>query len=426
MSIAAATWISLVVVSAGPIQKSEPPAIGRYQLVRARNARPAVVVAPRRGKRAALRVQFAVGALDDGISPGLTRLAQHVLLAANRRGRYEGLLERLHAADASLTLDTGQSRCAFVLEAPTNRFLPLAKALLAQLMDPDIGRRGLNQARQRLFHESPSFDATMLATMFSQATLADYGFSAQPLGEKDSLRTLSMGEVRAHIRKYFRPANATVVAAGRFGVRELKKAVLRYSGGRRRGAPSRPPLEAGLFQLRARIEVHLVGLPVPLGTPQQAAVMRMAASILRERVQEDFRAMGVVYSTSVVSLRRPWLDFVLIILPTHDSSTTGIEADINQRIRDLSNDNVVDEKAFERYRTVLLHHLDRLDRSPALLVDELAMAETRTPWFGTEVTKAVRELDPVTFRNEVAKWARPDRATYVLLAPRLQNRRRAR
>ena len=421
----AIAWLALV-AGAGPVQKSAPPAIGRYQLVRARSARPALVLAPRAGRRAALRIQFAVGALDDGIGPGLTRLAQHVLLSASRRGRYEDLLERLHAADASLTLDTGQSRCAFVLEAPASRFLPLAKDLLSRLLDPDVGREGLNQARQRLFHETSSFDATALATMFSQATLADYGFGAQPEGDRDTLRTLSMSEVRAHIRKFFRPANATVVAAGRFSVRSLKPAVLRYSGGHRRKSPPRPPLEPGLFQLKALVEIHLVGLPVLLGTPERAAVMRMAAAILRERVQEDFRAMGVVYSTSVVSLRRPWLDFVLLILPTHDSSTTGIEADINQRIRDLSNDKMVDDQTFERYRTVLLHHLDHIDRTPALLVEELAMADSKVPWFGTDVTEAVRKLDPITYRRAVAKWARANHAAYVLLAPRLQNRRRAR
>ncbi len=419
--------VALVLLAgAGQVEPSRPPKIGKHRVIPARAGWPAVVLAYRRTPRAALRVQFGVGALDDDITPGITRLSQHVLLTANRRGRYDKLLEKLHAADATLRVETGHARCAFVLEAPAGSFDTLARDLLSRLLSPDVGRQGLGKARQRLFHEAPSFDTTALATMFSQATLSDYGFGTKPEGERDVLRRLTMSEVRAHIRKHFRPANATVVVTGRFGSRSLQRAALRYAGGRRRASTARPPVEAGLFQLRARVEIHLVGLPVPLGTATDAAVTRMAAAILRERVQEDFRSMGVVYSTTVVSVRRPWLDFLLLILPTHDSSTTGIEADINQRVRDLSRAEQLDDTAFERYRTVLLHHLDLIDRSPVALAEELAMADSKTPWFGPAVTKAVRELEPDDFRALVAKWARPGRAAYVLLAPRLQNRRRVR
>ncbi len=417
-------WLGLVAVTAPPWPQGTTK-IGTHQVTPARGRRPAIVVARRPGPRAALRIQFAVGALDDGIAAGLTRLAQHVLLSANRRGRYATLLERLHAADASIAVETGHARCAFVLEAPAPDFDALAEDLLARIFAPSLARRGLNEARQRLFHETPSFNTTALATMFSQATLGDHGFSVDPLGDRDSMRSLAMFEVQSHIRKFFRPANATVILTGRFDAARLKRAALRYTGGRRQAPRGSPPLESGVYQLRARFEVHLVGLPVPLGTDEAAAVMRIAAAMLGERIQEDFRRMGAVYSTSVVPIRRPWLDFVLLILPTHESTTSVIEAEIHERISDLSDPKYMSDQRFERYRQVVVHRLRQIDRSPPALAAALAMAESKVPWFGPKVTRAVLDLDGPTFRERVAAWARPNKTAYVLLAPKLKNRRRA-
>ena len=414
-------WLGLLTV----VAPTSPQSVGGHRVLAAGRGRPAVILARRSGPRAVLRVQFRVGALDDGLNLGLTRLSQHVLLSANRRRRYADFLERLHAADATLSFETGHARCAFVLQAPAPNFDALAEELLARLFSPSLGHGGIDEARQRMFHETSSFDATALASMFSRATLAEHGFGIDPQGDRDSMRALAMFEVKDHIRKYLRPANATVVVAGRFDAARLKRAALKLKGGRRRPTTAKPPLDTGVYQLRARVEIHLVGLQIPLGTAEDAAVMRVASAVLRERVQEEFRQMGVVYSTSVVPIRRPWLDFVLLILPTYNSTTSRIEAEIHARISDLSRSDFLTPKRFERYRSVVLHRLRRIDRTPLQLATELAMADSAVPWFGADVTQAVVDLDVKTFRKRVATWARPDKTAYVLLAPKLKDRRRA-
>ncbi|HEY6098193.1 MAG TPA: hypothetical protein VIW03_02105, partial [Anaeromyxobacter sp.] len=59
--------------------------------VRLAAGRPQLVLAPRDGERAALLVRFRAGAVDDGRTPGLTRIAQHVLVEANQRYPYDAL-----------------------------------------------------------------------------------------------------------------------------------------------------------------------------------------------------------------------------------------------------------------------------------------------------------------------------------------------
>lgn len=421
-TVVALAAMGLTVIASRPANVER---IGEHQVVKARGGRPTVVVARRSGPQAAIRIQFPVGAVDDGMSSGITRLALHSLLSANHRGSYATLLEQLFRTNARVSIETGPARCAFILEAPASEFSSLARALMKRVFAPQINRNRFSDARQRLFHEANRFDNDSFTMLFSRATLAERGLSRNPRGEREALRGLRIDEVRDHIAKYLRPANATVVLAGNFDPR-LKDTALRYSGGRRRAPLSRPRIDPGLFKLRSRISAHLVGLPVSLATAQRAAVMRLAAGILNDRVFVDFRKMGIVSGASALPLRRAWLDFVLVIVPTPKDTQQAIETEILKRIQWLSNPKRMNERIFERYRDIVLHDLNRRDRSPVLLADELAMAGSRVPWFGPNVVRALLELDAETFQREVGRWAQPDSAVYVLLAPREQGRRERR
>ena len=108
-------WVMALLWSSVPagLLESEAPA--------AREHHPRVILARRDTPTATLRIVFPTGSYDDGTNPGLTRMAQHVMIEAGRIP-YEKLVTELAAANASLTLDTEVRRCGFTLTAPAADF----------------------------------------------------------------------------------------------------------------------------------------------------------------------------------------------------------------------------------------------------------------------------------------------------------------
>ncbi|MCA9549438.1 MAG: insulinase family protein [Myxococcales bacterium] len=395
----------------------EAPTLAQQVVLPPTDARPLLVVAPRDVERAAMIIEFGVGGVDDGVSSGITHLSQYVLLEASRRMSSARRTELVYGADATVEVTTGQLSCRFVVEGARGAFDDLAERLLRQILSPDLDRGAFKEAVRRMYHQDLGSTGIDEAALFSQAAMADYGFAESPDGDHTIMSNLTFGQVQAHIAKHFRPANATVVLAGGFSSPRLSKVVRSFRGGARRPEAERRTTVAGVHRMSARFEVRLVGLPAPLGTPEQAAAMRMLGVVLRARVQRRFRAAGVSYATEVSVLRRPWLQFLLITVPTYGDPSFPIERELNRLIGEIGAGDAFDEQAFERYQRILLHDVERVDATPIALATELAMGKGQVPWFDPAVVAAARAMTFAEFRAQIAPWASSERVAHVVLSP---------
>ena len=393
------------------------PGLAMQEILPATGGRPLLLVAPRDVERAAMIIEFGVGGVDDGVRSGLTHLSQYVLLEASHRLSPPRRTELLYGADATVDVTTDQLSCRFVVEGARGDFDDLAERLLRQLLSPDLDQGAFEEALRRMYHQDLGATGIDEAALFSQAAMADYGFTDSPDGDPTIMSNLTFAQVQAHIAKHFRPANATVVLAGGFSSGRLSKVVRSFRGGVRRPEPERRTTLEGVHRMWAPFDVRLVGLPAPLGTAEQAAAMRLLGAVLRDRVLRRFRAAGVSYATDVSVLRRPWTQLLLITVPTYGDPSISIEQELSRLIDQVGAGDGFDERAFERYQRILLHEVERVDATPIALALELAMGQGQVPWFDPATVAAARAMTFTEFRAQLAPWASAARVAQVVLSP---------
>jgi len=412
-TLVAVAALTAVVGALAPVQ------LGVHSVTAASQGRPKVIVAERAQPGAAMIVEFAVGAMDDGQQAGLTRLAQFVLLDANRRWPSAGRVRALYVADAQLVAATRQSRARFVLEGIAPEFNAVAERLLKQLLAPQLDPEELDKARHRMKHHDGGAAASDLAAVLAMAARPSYGFSSQPQGERGILSDITFEQVQAHIKKHFRPANATVTITGGADHARLLRVARSYRGGDRRPQVRQLQSIVGRYQSWSPFNYRLVGLSAPLGTAEQAAEMRLLTLILGERVQHHFRSAGTSYATSATPVRRPWASLVLVEVPTLGMSAGKVSKDLEKLLKQTTDEKTLTKDDFEKVRIQLLHRLRQIDESPIALAHQLAMNGAGDPWYGPEVLKAVETISVETFRSHVRPWTSPDRAAHVVLSPSL-------
>lgn len=380
-------------------------------------SQPKLILAPRDVGQAAMHVRFDAGAFYDGGLPGLTRLTQFGLLYANRVMSAAKLTELLYRADAKLEVHTGQLVCSFELSAPAERFESVAAPLLEALLAPRLDEGELASARHRMFHQPLDLSNVEASAILSRAVIPERGYEKDTRGDRGLVRGIGFGTVQKHQRTYFRPARATIAITGRFDAARFEKLVARFKG----GTPREPyPLEsdlAGLHATRWPWQLHLLALPFPLGTAEQAAAAHLGRSILAERVYRHFRSHGLAYTVGSAGLRAPWLDFILISVSVVELDQGLVQKQLTELINGVAKTESLDAADFERYRTALLRELEAVDATPAALAEQLVMGGLREPWMSPEVVAAVRQMPHERFQSLVRTWLRSEALVHLLMTP---------
>lgn len=395
-----------------------------HEVVRGSESQATLLLAPREVGRAAMQIRFDVGAFDDGGLPGLTRLTQFSMLHANRVLSSSKLTELLYRADATLEVRTGQSACTFELDAPATRFDSVAAPLLRALLATRFDHNEVDTALQRMVHQPPGYTAIEVAAIFSRATMPERGYDKDPGGDSEILASITVDQVSGHQQAHLRPANATIAIAGRFDARRIEQLVRSFRGGVPRPRPAHETGLAGLYTIRAPMQLHVLALPTPLGTAEQAAAAHLARSILTQRTFWHFRSHGLAYSVFGTGTRTPWLDFLLLSLPVVGQADGSTQRTLNALIDGMSDPELLDEAAFGRYRTALLRELEALDADPRRLANHLAMGGADEPWLSPEVVARIRGMSHAQFQSSTRTWLRSKAVAHVLLSPRPPPRRR--
>lgn len=389
-------------------------ALGPAEVVPTGPGRPRLLLAPRAGEVAALRVTFAVGSVDDGTSPGLTRLSQYALLEANQRIAPAELAREVWAADGRLEVATGQRTCAFTLVASRRDFSRLVHQILPALLAPRLDPSRLPAATERAVLDVAGGSDDLVPVLTALAARDRAYRTHPPHGVRRVLESIDLADVAAHVQGHLTPANAEVVVTGAFDRAEVIRLVRSFRG----GVPT--PGEPVALELpfrdrrRAQREVHLLAWPLPLATARDAAAARVLAALLEAELWRQVREAGFAYSFDVQLVRSSWLDALVVALPAHSAG----QGDLGSMVRDLVERvraGKLDDEALPRARTTALAALETVDGSPSALAAALAAGGTR--WHGPQVAAAVAALDRADLVAMVGPWLDPQRSMYVYLGP---------
>ncbi len=213
-------------------------------------------------------VLAAGSASDPSDRPGLASLAGE-LVGEGAGGRDAiALSDALARLGSRLIVDTGADSMTISVAALARHFMPTL-ALLADVATrphfapEDFDRaRELRTARLRQLKQSPG---TAADRAFAAAVFGDHPYGHGTLGTTRAIEAATLDEVRGFWEGQFRPARATLVAAGRLDPEDVVRAASRLLGGDwSGGAPAAAPT-AGTPPSARRRSIRLIDRP---GAPQ--------------------------------------------------------------------------------------------------------------------------------------------------------------
>jgi|GEM_PF-1975677 len=406
--------------------------VGAVREVKLGRGRPRLITAARPSDRAQVVVQFQTGAFDDGLVWGLSRVAQHTMLFANRAGSGKQLITDVFDAGGSLQVSVGVRRTRFVLEAPKAAMPKLSKRLFKLLFDftPNPSRFNyvLQLSKNERVESGGATDAESFiagSTIFMEGGEGGNEYNNPLYPDTDGLRRLRMFSVTEHIDAKMRPANATVVATGGVSVSKLKRDLKRYSGGKRRGL-QRPDLTAALpmsVQRAARRDIIMQAQLVDLSTPEKQAAAKLLTSMLQEQSMWQLRKKGMTYSTSAELVSREWMDYIIVTVPISESSKAPVRPALSDINRSFASKWFKPE-LLERHREHVVRAMLAADRDPAQLGAMLADTAPTKAHHSAATLSAVRAMSADRFQALVKPWLDASASITVAFGPELQSRTR--
>jgi predicted Zn-dependent peptidase len=391
-----------------------------FTSTRASARHPLVLLAPRQVDQATLLVRFDTGAFSDGETPGLTRFAQRALVDASRRTSALALARALFAGAASLKITTGLRSCQFELTAGRADFDRLAALVLPMLLAPDLDARALPDARERARHDQRESLGGDLTGLVARVAIEEPGYRNPVHGTEEGLERIEIAQVREYLAGPLSPANATVVATGGFDPARIRAQLSGLSGGV--APPDRPVDLVTPFSLQvpARSEIYLVGFKAAFARVDDAAVARLAGTLLQERIHRALRSRGLGYSELAGPLHSSWLDLFLVLLPAHDPSDQPLGGYVEDRIGELQGGAFTDED-LARNRAALLAELEATDRDSTALARELADGRGGG-WYGPGLVSRLRAIDRAAFVQALPALLDPARTVRILYSPQAAKR----
>lgn len=404
--LAAALLLALPHPARAAFEVEEFPAAG---------GRPAILLARRPGGLATISIVFSAGSVDDGSRSGLTRLTQRAMLESNGKLDWERLVVALYAASGSLSVETGLGQSRFTLTAPSREFGPLAHRLAEAVLSPRFVPGHLPRAVARAQHDGrdPSRGAGLLALVTSVAAL-DARYRNEPFGDTDQIELYTAAEVAGHLAGPFAPARATVVVTGAFDRDHFLRFLRRFGGGVRT-SPARADLALpASARYGSSREVRIAAFPIRIDSPRAAAVARVVAGLAQQELWRSFRRRGTAYALSAEPVCAPWIDLLLVALPTRQAGSDRIGQALREALARVRAGQF-DDEAVAREVAAAGAALAAVDASAPALAAALAAGGQR--WHGAAVATALRSVDGAAVKAAVPGWLDPARTISVIFSP---------
>jgi hypothetical protein len=391
------------------------------QKPRTKTGAASLVVAPRASDVSVLVVRFGVGAFEDGIRSGVTRLAMRAMIDCNKREPPGAFRRDLYAAAAELSVETGLRESSFVLRAPRASFNDLADRLLALTLDPEIDKRSLAHCRRLVLRDAvtPAGRRDHFTRMAGEIFLAPRGsppgadFRNRPYGDAAIVRKLKAKVVERHIGRWLTPGNATVLAVGGVDVGRLKATIAKHRGGKRSALRPLAPsagLPKGLEHWAPR-EVAFHAQLIELETAEHVAAARVLGAILEERLTRRLGGAAAAHAR-VYPITRGWTSAVVVELPGGDGVSETMGA-IDELVAGRFAENEL-----PRNIDFVKRAMAREDAQPLALARSLRRGVAGgADWHSRAVAEALDGLNQARFSEIVKPWLARERAVTSRFGP---------
>lgn len=401
---------ALIMSAALGVVTATNPAPAKIEVWRAGPSSPRMVLAPDPSAAdAAIHVVFRAGAADDLLEEGLTRVSQYALLHGQDSAPYSALDNALYGAGATLSVSTSVRECSFLVTAPKGGFDALAAKVVKQLLAPRITDEGVNRAKRLALTDMLQIGSAEWQSAFvAAAVLVTEGVEGggdynNPIyGDASVIRRLGAASVKKHVQEKLSPANAVVVVTGAFDPKKVKALVGAMKGGKEREL-RRPDIVKYLpFERDSAAvprEIHLQLQVVDVKDARSAAVVHVLAAYLHDRLVWRLRRSGHVYSPSVTTSFKEWLDFILVAFEvTPGGADKDLRAVMMTEIDDLEAGKV-DAGSLKRATAIAKNRLELLELDPGAYAYALEAHARGVTTVGPEVRAMLGAVDEAAIKD---------------------------
>jgi zinc protease len=221
-----------------------------------------------------IRMLFAAGSAHDDGKPGLANLVSGLLdkgaagLSANE------IADRLEGLGAELTTGALRDSAWVSLRSLSNtaQLEPAISLMSKVISQPDFNKRDFTRERERklvALRRSEQHPSSVADYRFYEAVYGKHPYATRPIGTEDSLKKITLGDIRAYYEKYYVARNAIIAIVGDIDRKDAERLASQLTGNLPVGeAAAQTPAPAPLAQAtEQRIHHPSTQTTVRMGAP---------------------------------------------------------------------------------------------------------------------------------------------------------------
>ena len=259
--------ILIMVLSSAVARGQDAPLKIPHEQLKLKNGLNVILHHDPRLPRVAVNLHYSVGARDDPRGrAGMAHLFEHLMFMGTRRvaeKQIDLIMEQAGgwnnaytSHDSTVYYDLGPSRLLkTLLWLEADRMATLARTMTAKKLklQQDVV---VNELRQS-YENAPYGKVHLQIPRLMYPSF--HGYSWPIIGSIEDVRGATVAEIKRFFARYYSPANASLVVAGRFDPKEARKLVERYFGWIPRGpsVPKRVTAPQGIHPFPAKRELRL-------------------------------------------------------------------------------------------------------------------------------------------------------------------------
>lgn len=328
-----------------------------------------VLVRDPRATEVQVTMRYRVGSIDDGDSPGIAHLAEHLMFQQVLGS--ETLFAQLEKIATYFNGTTTYDATTYVSRAPRShldRLLSIEGVRLGlrctSVSDAAFARERevvINEKRER--DEAQQLFAALHAAIFPEG----HPYREQLGGNVDTLSTLTREQVCAFVDQHYSPSNAVLVVSGALSPEDLDRSLSKFIA----RVATRPVKEQVVVVPKFVVKAERKEAPAPIDDdallitwplPPQPLIrtqVRTVASALPALVRG--RISGQVATLELGDTRSPIL--ALVVIPDLDTTFEKVQKETEEAIADLrrvfmtTRLREIDELSFDRVQQSAIYGL---------------------------------------------------------------------
>jgi zinc protease len=166
-----------------------------------------------------IRMLFAAGSAHDDGQPGLANLANGLLDKGAAGLSTNEIADRLEGLGAELTTGSLRDSAWVSLRSLSNpaQLEPAISLMSKVISQPDFNKRDFKRERERklvALRRSEQQPSSIADYRFYEAVYGEHPYATRPIGTEESLKKITLRDIRAYYEKYYVARNAIIAIVG--------------------------------------------------------------------------------------------------------------------------------------------------------------------------------------------------------------------